>query len=82
MRSLRLQHADLLEDGLEVVLDGVRGDEQLRRDVVGRPAARDELGDLALAAGQAVRAEQQRRDVHRRGGLDDHRGAVRRMCDA
>ena len=41
--------ADLVEDRLEVLLDGQRGDAQLRRDLLGGAAGQDEGGDGPLA---------------------------------
>jgi hypothetical protein len=42
------------------------GDEEHLRDVRGRQAAQEQLGDLAFPAGQAVQVEDERRQV---GGL-------------
>src|SRR5215213_5824714 len=50
------RHAELGEDAGEVALDGLLGEEQLATDLAVRAALGDELGDLALAAGERVEA--------------------------
>jgi hypothetical protein len=49
-------HADLVEDRLEVVLDGLRGYEERARDLARAQAAKHEHGDLAFARGHLVGA--------------------------
>jgi hypothetical protein len=48
-------HARLLEHALQMLLDGVLGQRQGRRDLGGRAALEDEASDVLLALGQAVR---------------------------
>ncbi len=59
------RHADLGEDRLDVVADRVARDDQARRDLVGRQPGYEQLGDLALAVGQAVQGQQQRERARR-----------------
>ena len=49
---------------------------QTRRDLTGREAAADEAGHRPLARGETVGRHQQRRDLARGRGLDDHRGGL------
>jgi ketosteroid isomerase-like protein len=58
-------HADLLEDGLQMVLDRPRRDVQRAADGLGREAVRDELDDRALSLREPVRVRDQRREVVR-----------------
>src|SRR6266511_6368883 len=50
-------HAQLLVDPREVAFDGAGGDEELRGDVLVRPALGDELGDSAFGLGQFARCD-------------------------
>jgi epoxide hydrolase len=74
-------HAELVEGRGQVLLDGVSRDVQLPDDLVGRVPADDQRHDPGLRAGQAVRAEQQRAELRRRGGPDDD-ADLRRGCAA
>ena len=64
--------AGLLEDVLEVLLDGLRRDGQRCGDLRGGIALQDQPGDILLALGQAVGGHQQGRDARRVGRFDDH----------
>jgi hypothetical protein len=64
--------AHLVEDRLQVVLDGVCGDVEPHADVVGGEPLRDELGDPAFAVREAVRVGDQRRELRRAGVVDHH----------
>jgi hypothetical protein len=68
-------HADLGEDRLDVVADGVGRQEQLLGDVGRAGAAGDQAGDLLLAIGQVVGLDDDRGNLRRAGRLDDHRHA-------
>src|SRR4051812_45293680 len=70
----------LLHDALAVRLDGAARDEQLARDLVVRPAADDELEDLALAARQPI--ERPRRSGAELGLDRGTRRARRQIADA
>lgn len=54
---------DLGEYRLERVLDSVLGDTQVERDTLGRLALESELCDLALALGEPVREQDDRRQL-------------------
>ena len=60
-RSLRERMgAELLVQALDVVLDGVRGQDERLGHLCSRQAAGEEGGDLALASGRAERLGDQR----------------------
>jgi hypothetical protein len=65
-------HLDLSEDRLEVVLHRPRRDVQPVGDRARPEPLRDELRHRALALGQAVGVGDQRHELVRPGGLDDH----------
>jgi hypothetical protein len=56
-------NSDLLEDRLEVVLDGVRRHVELIRHLISRVPAQDETGHLALALRKAIRLGDEGRDL-------------------
>ncbi len=64
-------HADLVEDGLEVIAHGVGRDVQLLGDFGRGQPAQDEPRYLALALRQSVRVDDQRCDLRRTGLLED-----------
>src|SRR5215216_2933231 len=64
-------HADLIEDGLEVIPHGVGRDVQLPGDFGCGQPAQDEPRYLTLALGQAVGIDDQRGDLRRTGLLED-----------
>ena len=70
-------HADLLEDGLDVVAHGVGREVELRGDLrrCRRPRAIARVTSH-LALGEPVGLDDQRRDVGRLGRLDDERQLV------
>src|SRR5215218_1299110 len=63
---------DLVENGLQMVLHGVHGDAEPVGDLLGGEALKNELCDIPFAPGQAVGLNDERRDLGRAGGLDDH----------
>src|SRR4051812_26252649 len=65
------RHAELLEDRLDVVPDGVRGQEQFGRDLGRRATAGDGTEDIALAFGQRVGLDDDRRDLRALGRFYD-----------
>ena len=65
--------ADLLEERLDVVADGVRREVQLGGDLGGAEPAGDRPRDLELATGQTVGLDDERRDVGGLRRLDDER---------
>ena len=67
-------HVGLVEDRLQVVLDGVRRHVQRRRDLLGVDALQHQPGDVALAAGEPEGGHHQGHDLRGPGLLDgdDH----------
>ena len=64
-------HAELVERRGKVLLDRVGGDVQLPHDLPGGVPPDDQRDHPGLRTGEPVRAEQQRADLRRGGGLDD-----------
>src|SRR5215207_10381685 len=73
-------HADLVEDGLEVIAHGVWRDVQLPRDFGRGQPAQDEPCYLALALRQAVSINDQRRDLRRPRFLEDDGYPLLGLC--
>jgi hypothetical protein len=73
-------HADLLEDRLQMILNGVRLQEQRARDLVSRESLNDEPDHVALPLREAVGLDDQRRDLRRPRRLDDHGRSSRRAA--
>src|SRR5215207_7657861 len=74
-------NAGLLEDLLEVLLDGVGRDDEPLGDLGRRVAAQDQPGHLLLALGEAIGRHQKGRDSRRMRRLDDHRRSARTRGD-
>jgi hypothetical protein len=68
--------ADLAEDGLEVVLDGIGADGQPGGDFLGAVPGKDAADHFLLASGEPIRGGQDGQDRPRAGRADDHADAL------
>ena len=73
-------HPDLVEDGLEVITHRVRRDVQLSEDLGRGQSAQDEPRYLALALGQTVSIDDQRRYLRRPCLLEDNSNLSLAVC--
>src|SRR6201987_4392016 len=64
-------HAELVESRGQVLLDGVGRDVQFVDDLPGGMPPDDQRDHPGLGSGESIRAEQQRTELRRGGGLDD-----------